>query len=354
MRRTIAPLPCLILCLAVGCTADNPDLQNDAGTDGSGGDLAQGAPDLPGGGGDMNGGQGNDLRHGGGADMRMGALTLDQACAEYAMAACDRLDSCASFELQLLYGDAATCAARLKISCLNRGNAHGTGFGATRTADCARALGGASCEDYLNPGSIAECRPAAGTLAEGDVCGDSSQCTSAYCQVGASGCGKCVKAGAEGDACSRMAPCGVGLSCVGGKCAAPGGKDATCGPMNPPCKTGYYCNMGKCAAQRKSGDMCTPGPGRTECKGSDGLYCDFMSRKCTAAALAKTGESCGTFGGPVTLCAGGGRCSALAMGTCEAPAKDGDMCDPRMGPGCMSPAGCTLGTCTVFDPGSCM
>jgi hypothetical protein len=38
---------------------------------------------------------------------------------------------------------------------------------------------------------------------------------------------------------------------------------------------------------------------------------------------------------------------------CVAPAADGASCDSVMGPGCLSPALCRNGVCTVPSPASC-
>jgi hypothetical protein len=125
--------------------------------------------------------------------------------------------------------------------------------------------------------------------------------------------------------------------------------------------------MGTCMqAGTTVGATCDPrtrtGPG---CEGALGLYCNAMMLKCASETFAAANAACGTntTDGSVTGCSGGGQCvgaTATAMGTCKAPAADGQACDTTNGPPCLAPARCvtgggtaTTGTCQLNDAAMC-
>lgn len=327
-----------------GCTQENPDHGDAAGTEDlslpAGADLAGDPGDK-----DLSGDSDKDLAS---------VTTLATACAAYADAYCAKLVSCAAYTVKLLYGDVATCQAGIKAQCLVRGAAPGTGFGAAEFVACAKAESAASCAAFLND-DIHACHPVAGAVADNGRCGLPSQCQSASCQLTTGSCGRCVKAGAVGEGCSFNSPCGYGLSCASGKCAAAGDVGATCGGApgsTAPCKATLYCNAGKCAAQLKLGDRCNASSTVTECAASQGLFCDQTTSRCVARTLASAGEACGYSVGK--QCAASGTCAGAMGGRkCLAAGQLGEMCNTASGLGCISPGTCSSGTCAVFDPASC-
>ena len=115
------------------------------------------------------------------------AVSADKACSDFANAACQALSGCTAFLIQDVYGDAATCGMRLKASCSDTLAAAGTGLTPALREGCVTALSGASCVDLLDNDFPAACQPVAGQLANGSMCGDSSQCKSAYCNLGVDG-----------------------------------------------------------------------------------------------------------------------------------------------------------------------
>ncbi len=121
---------------------------------------------------------------------------------------------------------------------------------------------------------------------------------------------------------------------------------------NKPCVAGLVCDAGKCATPQQEQAACT-GPGVGNCDAAQGLFCD-AGGKCRKALTAGAGQKCGydQQSGDFTACLGGATCDATAM-TCTAPAADGAACDLTKGPGCMAPAQCLSGTCTIVDPATC-
>src|SRR5689334_10538834 len=80
--------------------------------------------------------------------------TADSACADVAHARCTRLADCSVVAIQIRYGDEATCEAREKLNCTDAAAAPGTGNSPQRTEDCAQAIGGWGCTDFLDGASI--------------------------------------------------------------------------------------------------------------------------------------------------------------------------------------------------------
>jgi hypothetical protein len=61
----------------------------------------------------------DDMSFGGSAGGP-GGVTPEAACAKYAAALCDKLDTCTKLLLQIGFGDEATCTERLALGCPSR------------------------------------------------------------------------------------------------------------------------------------------------------------------------------------------------------------------------------------------
>jgi hypothetical protein len=282
-------------------------------------------------------------------------VSADQACADTAASICQKLNDCSAFFIQATYGDLTTCETRAKASCANSLAAAETGLTASSEEACAKAIGGGTCADLLSHNAPAACQPAAGKLATGAACGDSSQCQSTYCNLGTDGtCGACAAArAATGGNCQRDDDCPSGALCNGGTCAAPVAAGGSCDGTHP-CQKTLFCRGGTCGTPDGAGAPCTQG----SCDSLAGLYCPTTGTMvCTKIALANAGESCALVNGGYTACAGGGFCNRPALsttGTCEAPAADGAACDDTNGPTCLTPAACSASkVCTIPNPASC-
>lgn len=333
---TVVSLATLLLC---GCTGLNPDLPPDGALP----DLS--VPWTP-----PDGDTSGDLATG---DPR---AAIAEQCAKLAAAVCDRLGRCSQYLLRYYYGDATTCAERVQLTCAPYVDLPGSSWNLDRLRACTAGYASGTCADYFAPGGPAACRPVAGTLADGAACANGNQCKSALCNTGLGGCGTCVQPAKSGEACTTQKPCALGLSCAGGKCAPSGGNGAACGATSAPCQTGFYCKNNACAPVLGVGAACDPASLTAECDPIQGLYCDTTSRKCAAYKVVDSGQACGSTGGSVTLCSASGTCSGVAPNRkCLAAAKDGAACGAATSTNlsCVSPASCTAGACSVFDPITC-
>jgi hypothetical protein len=334
--RALALVPLAVLAVG-GCTGLNPDLPPDDGAV----DMSV-APSLPDG------------------DVELASTeppgTVAEQCKRLAAAVCDRLGQCSAYLLRYYYGDAATCNARVQLTCAPYVNLPGSSWSLERLRACTAGYTSGTCSDYFAPGGPAACRPVAGSLADGAACANSNQCKSALCNLGLNGCGTCVQAAKSGEACTAAKPCALGLSCVSGKCSASGGVGAACGLTSAPCQTGLYCKTNQCAPALAAGAACDPASTVAECDSLQGLYCEQPSRKCVAYKLADSGQTCGTTTGTTTICAAGGTCSGTAPARkCLSAAMDGAACGTATSTNlsCLNPASCTSGVCRVFDPTTC-
>ncbi|MBI5547151.1 MAG: hypothetical protein HY901_24995 [Deltaproteobacteria bacterium] len=251
------------------------------------------------------------------------------ACTAASDSICEQLEACSPFGLAALYGDLATCKARVMLGCMPVYDAPGTSSTPARTEKCALALAQLSC-DAVKAGDLGpDCAAVAGTLADGAACGDDSQCQSHFCARASDAlCGTCSPKSTEGGACVNGA-CSAGLVCPKGS--------STC--IKP--------------VAGKAGDACTY---QEQCDLANGVACDTTSsKKCMQIAVAEdTGDSCGITMAGFVICPASGTCSALFGGTCSAAAADGDACsDSDTGPKCLLPAKCAGGTCALPDPVTC-
>ncbi len=285
------------------------------------------------------------------------SVSADQSCTDVGNTICQKFDSCSAFFVQDTYGDTATCSARIELSCANQLAASGTGLTPALYETCAQSLSSATCADVLGNNFPSACRAAAGQLATGTTCGDSSQCKSTYCNLGTDGtCGACGASRASaGSKCNQTDDCNYGLVCPEGVCTAPVAAGGTCDDTHP-CQSALVCKNGVCATPDEAGMACT----EASCDQLAGLYCPGGANAvCTKIAFATAGQPCGVINGGFTACSAGGHCKAsgtgTGTGTCQAPAADGAACDDTAGPTCLPPAVCgaTSKVCTVADPATC-
>jgi hypothetical protein len=287
---------------------------------------------------------------------------------ERAAALCAKLDACVPFYLRVLYGDAATCADRLTKACTAQAASVGSGFTQAHLVACETALETASCEAILSNDLPCNFN---GTLADGTVCGDNTQCTSGFCQRAGGLCGVCAPKGGPGGACASGSTdeCLAGLVCSQNKtCVAPAGAGEACDDASLPCATNLFCTVAKtCARTVAAGQEC---PG-TYLNIADGTLCVGKStatnpQLATQLGVAGYGSPCGLAPGndePPTLC-GPGAVAACALssgaitlfglptkGVCVRPVEDGktclatDLCEPG--------AQCINGVCQIPSGRSC-
>lgn len=312
-----------------------------------------------------------------------GGTSADKACTGLANAQCMLRQSCTNgAQITKAYGDLATCVARSKMTCIAALAAKGTGNSPSKTEQCVTATMTESCSDFYGGNPPAACINM-GTLADSASCAFGGQCSSTYCTgLSNATCGVCGQAAASGASCANgSATCARGQLCVAtpgsmgmaATCMTPGAVGAMCNRANP-CAFGLSCvgasmtAMGTCmAAGTTVGATCdvatktAPGCNRTY-----GLWCNAMTKQCTAIVFAAANAACGEGAdGNLTDCSAGGECIGATfgmnptMGTCKAPAADGTACDTMNGPPCLAPARCvtaagsTAGSCALADASKC-
>jgi hypothetical protein len=303
------------------------------------------------------------------------AVSTDTACADYATAICTKASTCSVIFLEISYGDTAACTTRFKSLCASAFAAHATSLTTDHVEKCIAALSSAGCDALYDRNTPADCRSTAGTLANGTACGDDNQCTSAYCNKGASSiCGTCGVARSKvGEACTQDDNCDYGLVCIGGGmtpqvCAARGGAGATCDAQHP-CSTALACNVtsmagmpasGTCITPNAEGAACTTGLGLGSCdvlKAGD--FCNPKSLVCQKLPIAAGGAACGfdPMTGIYTACAKNALCHESGpppgMSVCIAAAADGAACDTTNGPPCTAGATCVNKVCQQPDASGC-
>jgi len=294
-----------------------------------------------------------------------GSVSASQASSDLGTAICTKIDSCAPFYVDLTWPDVTTCASRTGIGVASTLAESSSGWTPSAIESCSKAIASASCSDVLDNNLPSVCNSPAGKLAVGMPCGDSSQCQSTYCNTGPMGiCGTCAAArGAAGAPCYGNDDCAYGSVCVGadsstptpGACAQPAATGADCDTTAHPCEGTLVCKGTRCAAPDEAGASCSQGT----CDSVAGLECQIATGQttgtCAKVSLATAGSPCGLINGAITACSGGGTCvlSTNTTGTCKAAIADGMPCNASTPPGCLDPAVCTGGQCTVPDPSSC-
>jgi hypothetical protein len=289
---------------------------------------------------------------------------------DHAAALCAKLEQCAPFLLEAVYGDAATCADRLTRACTAQSVSPGSGMTESNILACEASLATATCSDVF-ANNLPACT-FRGTLADGATCGDNSQCVGGFCSHSGNLCGVCASKGAAGATCSSGSndECQTGLVCTTGKiCAQPATVGAACDDTTKPCLTGAFCTAAKtCALTVAAGQDC-PGAymnfgNGTVCFGKGTAA---SPQTCAQIGTASAGQPCGLAPGtglPATLCAPGsvaactlvsGGIQLLGMptkGICVAPIADGytcaatDICQPG--------AQCIAGTCQIPSGRYCL
>jgi hypothetical protein len=302
----------------------------------------------------VNGGDGGSSDSGGSDGGS--SVTQDQACTDEATAICNKLGACDPFIVELAYGDVATCTTRFKLSCTLSLGATGTAATPSSTEACAQAVPSISCDDAFARKLPAACNHLSGQLANGQACGDDSQCLSTFCnkpkgQV----CGVCGAPSTAGSACNVDDDCPYGTVCWNSTCAARAGAGAACGAN--PCLESLACKNGTCSTPDAVGASCANVQNDIfgTCDHVKAVVCS--SGTCAQIQLAQTGAACGlNVNGKIVLCQAAGFCKGetlQAPGTCVAAAADGSSCDATKGPSCMGPAQCMSGLCKLPDPSSC-
>lgn len=249
------------------------------------------------------------------------------ACKALGTAICAKMESCAPFALRSLYGDRATCEARNVLGCEAPNGASGREASADDVNACASSLPSVSCDDFIARKLGSACT-IPGTRKEGEACGDNSQCASTFCAKSSdASCGTCASPTADGDPCKSGA-CSDGLVC--------GEKKAVCRKPG----TG------------KPGDSCAQ---LSDCDVAHGSGCNDLSKSCMTLEIAESGGPCGADSfapSKYRVCPAAGTCSAAVNGQCTPAAADGESCS-KDGPGCLLPAVCISGKCTLPAPSSC-
>jgi hypothetical protein len=299
-----------------------------------------------------------------GSTSTSGNVTPEQACADLAGALCDKIASCSSFGFQLVYPDAATCKSRAALTCPMGLMANGATAKPSDLEACKQGYVNAACDDLVAGNQPAACQ-LTGSLMAGAACAENLQCAGAnsYCNIPANQtCGVCATRAAAGAACGQTSDCQSGLVCgkgtgqAMGTCVTPGAEGGSCDSPHP-CKSPLVCVTQTCSKPVGPGGACDSGA--QNCDILQGLYCS-QAKVCTMALTAGAGGACGVTGTTAaptaTLCMAGSTCKLPSngfMGTCQAPAADGAMCDATNGPSCISPAVCTNGACKIPDPTAC-
>jgi hypothetical protein len=276
------------------------------------------------------------------------APTAEEACAHFSEIFCDALDTCATFFVQVWYGDDSTCRARTKLSCMSDQSLSGINRTPQNIVTCADAAKTATCDDLLAGNLPAACDPVPGPTVNGRGCGSSLQCMSGHCEKGSESCGTCAPRQPANGNCTVDEGCIKGLVCANQKCVFPRDLGNDCDPNNP-CRSTLYCDKStrKCAMPVGAGAAC----------GSDGNACDLLQgvacsvtgnpQTCQTVGVAKAGQPCGIVSGTPTLCVELNLCS----GVCPAPAADGTTCTDAIH--CVPPATCVSGLCRLPSVANC-
>ena len=294
------------------------------------------------------------------------------ACQGYAQAMCSRFETCAPARTALYFGDATVCLARVLMSCESLSGAPGSNWNAADVTACASALSSNACSDFdilANTGGPAACALPPGARADGANCGSESQCQSGHCHHPGALCGSCMERGGAGATCVADADCQPGFLCVASAtnpnsvCVVAGKVGDACVKGVSPCGFGLACctaamasaaecTEGKCVALLSKGASCEVGAGT--CDTNAGVYCDGSANTCQEPTFATTSGTCGTMSsGSSVFCSAAGVCymPSGTMGACVAPVDVGKACNLKKGPGCMLPALCLGGMCSL--PADC-
>lgn len=288
-----------------------------------------------------------------------GSSTPDAACTSGGESYCAWLSRCVPVTLNVVWGDMATCVARVKLSCMEQ-FLSGSNSKPEDVTGCGRAFEAQSCSGATAPDLVKECQPKPGSRASGTACGNDWQCQSTFCKKsGGQACGTCATRIKVGESCESG--CELGLVCAQTslterRCVVPGAAGASC-YSSEACSGSLTCESRVCTEPTYLGAGMACDPARSKCDYRQGLFCNTTTRVCAQAKYAKPGEACGTQpDGTLAVCTGGASCPD-GLGTnkvCVAPAMDGGTCNPTMDVGCISPASCSSNVCKLPDTAACM
>lgn len=283
-------------------------------------------------------------------------LTIDEVCANFGVAACDRLNACDRMQLSLSYGTVKTCTDRFRFACVVNATAAGARVFANPLDQCVRTLAAATCSDVLNGERIESCFPA-GQRPAGAPCAVGAQCASGYCQL-ATACGVCAVRAAAAAKCDSTRiddrQCAAGLACINNTCVARVAAAQPCSDTQP-CQRTLSCIGGSCVASLGVDGVCVT---TSDCNTWAGLTCvkapGAASGRCQTFVLPGTGARC-TVGG--TPCAGSAVCTTpqgQVGDRCVAPGADQLGCGAKIdGRGCLPPATCVADLCQLPSPNGC-
>jgi hypothetical protein len=272
------------------------------------------------------------------------------SCSDLASAYCAKLAACSPLALRLTYGDQATCANRIELTCSPWLDLPGTSWTAAKFSACTNAIAASSCPTPV--GTLPECMTTAGSLSTGDRCADPSQCATGFCNGpgayppddGGVACGTCLAVPSR-PSCGDAGACVLPELCLpdgngGAQCVRLPQEGGAC-LVQGLCDFGLVCIASVCSRPKGAGASCAA---PNECDISQSLVC--LNATCQMPTWVQPGSACHD---PDQLCSGGA-CIATGIdvngpGICMAWAADGSACDPVKGPPCLAPALCLAGKC---------
>jgi len=277
--------------------------------------------------------------------------TASQACQDFAEAFCGRLNACAPFLMEVSYGDVATCASRMQLTCAPGLGAPGAHATAADMEACAKAIESQSCDDALDNSQPSACS-IPGARPDDAGCGVNTQCQSGNCRpFPGTICGTCAPHSQAGGPCVLDGDCAATLVCNLGVCAGPGVAGAPCSPTQP-CLRTLSCVDGTCQTPVPAGGACAS---VTDCDSAHGAFCDLFHKVCAPVRVTTTSEPCGLLDGGMVACIRGESCGNVdksGQGRCHPTAQDRSPCGPDIT--CMPPASCTMAArCTLPNPAAC-
>jgi hypothetical protein len=283
---------------------------------------------------------------------------------KYARAFCEALDKCGAVLVKIGFGDAATCAARVKAKAALDLKAPGVTVTDAQLDACIAKIKTLDCS---SPAGIAECE-FTGSLANDAPCDIDAQCQSGACfkapsldgGVQVADCGTC-KPKAAADADCSAAKCGNGYRCVPGNggptCVKLGAVTEACS-ASAPCGGNLSCVGNVCTKPLALGAACTNALGVAPCDTAAGHYCKALPNQsglCTAVGYATPPNLCGISIAALTVtqCSNSSCSSQIPAGTCVPYAGAGEACGGQGGKSCASPLECKAGKCELVDPARC-
>jgi hypothetical protein len=266
-----------------------------------------------------------------------GSVDMDTAIARFALASCDRLQTCSPPVIIANHGNYDRCIERTKLINTWISGLPDVDHSPSFYVDCAVAWNNRPCEDIFSPVPMAACRRP-GKRTNGQPCNFADQCTSGFCKQNGYECGTCADQPATGSSCEKNQDCNETDWCMPDKtCHMAGGLNQPCSD-NLKCRDDLTCSGGVCIARQATvGGSCDIASARFCDFLNEGMYCT-SSGTCAAAAVKSPGESCG----PGTYCSATSFCS---NGTCVAAAADNGGACGDSGPYCEWPATCVAGKC---------